>query len=323
MVTLLSLRYNYYPMEPQKPKTSAKDFFIHLASMVALYWATGSLIALLYTVIDAVHPPIYYGGSGSIAWPVASLIVIFPLFILFSWLLQKDYAASPEKMQLGVRKWLTYITLFVSGAILAGSLISVIYKFLDGQELTTGFLLKVLSWLVVAGLVFGYYLQTIRDKVGASQRKSWLILAVVLVLGSIVAGFSIIGSPKTQRLTNYDNQKVSDLLNIQSQVVQYWQQKQTLPENLDALRDPLSSVYGIPMDPQSGASYTYKKTAAMSFEICADFNLESTPQGEKVRMSNAMYYVGVGNENWMHGVGNHCFERTVDPQRYPPFNKGL
>jgi hypothetical protein len=28
-------------------------------------------------------------------------------------------------------------------------------------------------------------------------------------------------------------------------------------------------------------------------------------------------------DNWQHGAGQQCFDRTIDPQRYPPFQKTL
>lgn len=311
-------------MEPTKPKTSAKDFFMQLATMVALYWTTGALMNLLYTVINVKFPQVdaYYYGTNSISFPVASLVVIFPLFLALSWFTQKGYAESPEKRELGVRKWLTYLTLFAAGLTLVGSLVYVIYLFLDGQELTTGFLLKVLSWLVVAGIIFGYYLQDIRNKIMGSQRKVWAGAGALIILISVVLGFAVIGSPRTQRLVRYDSQKIADLQSIQSQVIDYWQTKSKLPATLDDMKDSLSYL-NIPKDTQTGTSYEYTVKGPQAFELCATFNLKSTDSNGKPRISNAMYYVGMENENWKYDAGHTCFSRTVDLQRYPPFNKNL
>ena len=56
------------------------------------------------------------------------------------WALEKIYAVAIEKKQLGIRKWLVYVTLFISGIVLAGDLVTVLYYFIDGQDLTAGFL---------------------------------------------------------------------------------------------------------------------------------------------------------------------------------------
>lgn len=302
-------------------KTTAKDFFLHLGAMVALYWSVGVLLNLLYAIINSAFPQTtyYYGSASSISFPVASLIVVFPVYLLLVWLNQKSYSLDSLKKEIWVRRWGSYITLFLAGCILVGSLVSVVYLFLDGQELTTAFLLKSLSWFVVGGLVFGYYIQDIREKIDGPKRKIWLIVAVLVVLVSIILGFLVTGSPRSRTLMRYDEQKVSDLQNIQNQVVSYWQSKKALPESLNDLRDPISNFY-IPTDPQSQGEYVYRKTGTMSFELCADFNLASDPQ-DKSRASNAMYYPEMVNENWTHGKGQGCFQRTIDPDRYPPFAK--
>lgn len=298
-------------------KTTAKDFFLHLATVALLYAGTVALLNILFRVINTAFPEVNqygYYGSSSISFPVATLIVVFPLFLFLANLLRKGYEGDPSLKEYAVRKWLIYITLFVAGAVLAGDLITLIYRFLDGQELTTAFLLKVLAVFVVTGSIFGYYLDDLKDRLSGSRRTLWRVLAVVLVVGSIVAGFSVLGTPQSQRMLRYDAQKLSDLQSIQSQVLNYWQQKGVVPASLEELKDPLS-YFDIPIDPESKANYEYKKTGALSFELCAEFNKEST----KDSMSRMMYIEPVGKtpENWQHGAGQHCFSRTIDPQLYP------
>jgi hypothetical protein len=307
-------------MEPNKSRISAKDFFLHLGAMVALYVGTGALLNLLFTIINVAYPQTdRYFFVSSISLPVATLIVVFPLFLILANLIRKGYASDPAKKESGLRKWLVYITLFVSGLIIAGDLVTLIYYFLDGRELTGGFLLKVLSILVVAGSIFGYYVDDLRDRLTGSRRMMWRIIAGILVVGSIVSGFTVIGSPRTQRLARYDDQKVSDLQNIQSQILSYWQSKSALPQTLDDAQDPLSSYNYIPLDPQTGESYEYMVTGPLSFDLCATFNTSSTNMAEKPGYSSAYYYDGMENENWQHEEGRQCFSRAVDPDRYPPF----
>ncbi len=304
--------------------TKAKDFFMHLGAMVTLYAGVIALLNLLFRVINVSFPQVerYYFGGGSISLPVATLIVVFPIFLILMNLIRRGYEADPSRKEFAVRKWLIWITLFVTGIVIAGDLITLLYFFLDGRELTTGFILKVLSVLVVAGGVFGYYVDDLRDALTSGRRNLWRIFAGVLVIGAIIIGFSVIGSPRTQRLMNYDVQKVNDLQNIQSQLISYWQSKEILPETLEGLSDPVSSYYvSIPKDLQTGASYTYNKTGDMSFELCAEFNLASGTKSEVSRISN-VYYYGIEPEQWEHGEGYFCFERTIDPDFYPPIMKG-
>ena len=191
-------------METQT-KTSAKDFFINLGAIVALGVFVGNLISLLFTVINKAYPTTTsysysYYGSYSISWPVASLIIVFPIYILLMWLMEREYTKEPEKRYVGIRKWLTYITLFLAGFATTGDLITVLYYFIDGQEMTTGFIMKVLSVLVVALAVFFYYISDIMGKLNVMSRKVWTLVSLLIIAGVIVWGFSVLGSPRTQQL---------------------------------------------------------------------------------------------------------------------------
>lgn len=216
-----------------------------------------------------------------------------------------------------MRKWLIYITLFITGAVLAGDLVVLIYYFLDGQELTTGFILKILSVSAVAGAIFGYYADDLKDRLTGSRRNMWRVVSATMVIGSIVAGFSVLGTPQSQRLLRYDSEKVSDLQNIQWQIVNYWQQKGTLPAKLAELEDPISGFI-IPTDAQTEAPYEYQKTGTLSFNLCAVFN--KSLQTVNNSTSRTMYPESMGNkpgDSWQYEAGRHCFSRTIDPELYP------
>jgi len=300
-------------MEPTK--ASARDFFLHLGSIVALYVVAGNFINLLFKIINQSFPEVlnysysYFGNGSQISLSVATLLIVFPIFVLLSWLVHKTYENTPEKKSLAVRRWLTYITLFVAGILLAGDLVTILYKFLDGQDLTAAFLLKALTVLLVAGAVFGFYLQDIRDRVSARSRKLWATVVGVIIIISIILGFSVLGSPQTQRLLRYDNQKVMDLQNLQWQVINYWQMNGSIP----------STMPNMPLEME------YKKTGNMTFELCANFNRASMMQP---RINSAPlegpYYKGgmMPNDIWDHSMGQHCFERTIDPIQYPTQVRG-
>lgn len=297
-------------------KTTAKDFFLHIAKIALLYTGVIALLNLLFVIINVAFPQVngYYGfyGQSSISFQVATLIVVFPIFLVLSNIIQKSYIETPEKKEYAVRKWLIYITLFVAGAVLAGDLITLIYYFLDGRELTAGFILKVVAFFVVAGSVFMYELDDLKERLTGNRRNIWKIVAVVLVLGSIILGFSVIGSPASQRKMRYDDQKVSDLQNIQYQIINYWQQKGILPTTLGDLEDSISG-FTVPRDAQTKNPYGYEKSGNQSFKLCADFNLEKTSE-----LGSSSSYPSVKNgESWDHEKGDQCFERNIDIDLYP------
>jgi hypothetical protein len=295
--------------------TSAKDFFLHLGSIVALYAVAISFVNLLFKIINKSYPEItnyyYFGASSSqISLSVSILIIVFPLFIILSYFINKAYQDDEHKKYRGVRKWLVYITLFVAGIIFTGDLVTVLYKFLDGQDLTWAFVLKAITVLGVTGVVFGYYIQEIRERVTKKSRRLYAIISGLIILASIILGFIVVGSPATQRLIRYDNQKIADLQNIQWQVINHWQTKGSLPDSLETIS--LSTE-------RNTNEYTYTKTGELTFSVCTEFNKQSDNNTNKEIYSRYPYS---NMEDWSHPQGYHCFERTIDIQMYPTMIKG-
>lgn len=301
-------------MEPQtKTKVSAKDFFINLGAIVALYTIVYSLVNLLFTIINTAYPQIMngynYTGSSSISWPVATLVIFFPIFILLMWLMGKEYLVEPERQTQGIHRWLTYITLFISGLAIAGDLITVLYYFIDGQELTTGFLLKILVLFIIATSVFLYYISDVRGKLTPKSRMVWRIVSGVIILGSIIWGFTVLGSPRTQRLYKYDEQKVMDLQTLSSLVENYYQIQKTLPNSIeDSQKVMNSSYYQVATDPQTHQPYEYEKTGKTTYNLCAEFN-KASPEAT----SPNIYARPIGYQSWIHPAGHFCFNQTINP----------
>ena len=298
-------------------KSTPKDVFLHLLSIIALYISASSLITLFFQYINILFPdklqPLYYSGVADfIRYAMASLIIVFPVFIFVSWILNKDYKAEPEKRGLKIRKWLVHFTLFVAAAIIIGDLVALVYNFLGG-DLTARFILKVFSFLSVAGAVFLFYLMDLRDKLSSSALKilAWAVPVVILV--SIAAGFFTAGSPFKARLYRFDERRVSDLQMIQNEIINYWIQKEGLPENFDDLKNSITG-FTAPTDPETNNAYGYTIKGKLAFELCADFNLDSN---EVLRVpGEAIPYKGAYGQNWDYKKGKTCFARAIDPELY-------
>ena len=297
-------------METIIKRNLPRDVFLHLFAMVALYWSAISFITLCWQYINYFFPDILQirYGYQSYVWPirfsVSSLIIIFPLFILASWYLNKIYKRELQARESKIRKWLIYLTLFIASLIIVGDLVSVIYNFLGG-DVTAKFILKSFSVLLVAGAVFGYYLDDVRRAEPSSSAKYYAWSTGTIILIMVIGAFFIVGSPMQARLLQFDQQRVSDLQGIQSQIVNYWQRKGQMPASLSDLEDSISG-YVVPADPQTDQSYEYylKDSTALKFELCAVFNLSSKVQ------STAKYpYPASGeySQNWDHGQGRGCF----------------
>lgn len=156
------------PVPRPRPYLDARDAFMYLVLFAALYMSAYHLGALLFDIINAAFRDpaeraemMMPSRQSSMRWSVSSLIVAFPVFLYVSWLVSRDLAADPNKRHSKVRRWLTYITLFLASGIIVGDTVALVYSLLGG-ETTTRFLLKVLVVAFIAGTVFWYYLTDVR-----------------------------------------------------------------------------------------------------------------------------------------------------------------
>lgn len=157
-----------FPVPVPKPKSqlSARDAYMYLVMFSMLYLTAYNFGSLMFQFIDSVFPdPLNarYGDAigGKIRWATSSLLVAFPIFVFVASRISKGIRLDPSQRTSGVRKWLTYITLSLAACIIVGDLIVVINSLLSGS-LTLRFVLKALTITLIAGSVFGYYLQLMR-----------------------------------------------------------------------------------------------------------------------------------------------------------------
>lgn len=150
-------------IENKVERTSPKDVFLHLLAITTLYVGAINLGTMWFQYINILFPdPLnlweYYGSGAlnSIRWSIASLIVVFPAFLVTTKFLNTSYKKMPSLRNARIRKWLIYFTLFVAALIIIGDLVTLVFNLLGG-EYTARFLLKVLSVFLISGAVFWYY----------------------------------------------------------------------------------------------------------------------------------------------------------------------
>ncbi len=293
---------------------SPKHFFLQLGSLIALYSSISLFLVLAYAVINKfVGDIVYYSSDeGAMRFAIAGLVVVFPIYVIISRVIGNMYRADSGLTASATKKWVTSFTLFVSGIVLAGDLFAVIYAFLNGST-TASFILKALSVFVVMGVTFWYYLNDIKrtDYSDKKLSQSYAVATIAVLVVFIAIGFMYAKSPFTVRKANNDNQRINDLTSIQYSLADYWQNTGMLPESLDDLKDPLSGRT-IPEGP-SGDMYTYTKTGEKTFTLCAVFETESN----KDDSINSIARYPYNEEFFAHGVGETCFERTIDENIYP------
>lgn len=341
-------------MEPKlnsESRFSVGYFFLSLGVLISLITSVISFLNLVFETLNKRFPDVLnanyqYGYSTweyeSLRMAFATLIIFFPVYVVVS----RFWRKMGEGTDIGrwndiIKKWLMYIVLFLSSLLVIIDLVTLVNYFVSG-EITTRFVLKVVAVLVTAGLVGVYYISILRNRDVLPAKFGWLwsSVALLLVAGAVVWSFMVMGSPMEQRQLRLDERRVQDLQSIQGQVIQYWQQKEVLPDTLDKLKDP-TSYYSLPVPPEfeKGEKYEYNVVAEkpLTFELCATFaapmpkgwqeygNARPYPMfegGYGGDMAMSYPYPGGGmNESWDHEAGRTCFERTIDPDIYSPFPK--
>lgn len=315
-------------LSEKKPGAGPKDVFLHLFSVILLYFSAINVGVLLYQIINIFFPdlltdyvpdPSMYRGP--LRWALATLMVVFPVYVWSVWYLNREYIRDSGKRELKTRKWLLTFTLFVAALVIVGDAVAVLFRFLDG-ELTTRFALKVITILAISSSVFTYYFWALKPI--EFTRPSWIrwfpktVIALLAVF--VAVGFFQAGSPASERLRKFDQRRIADLQSIQSQIIYHWQKKDALPSSLEALTDTISG-YKSPRDPQSGNPYEYTVKEDLVFELCAQFEAEGQSEATMpVQYRKGPEPIPVGKEpymeNWNHAVGKTCFTRTIDPELY-------
>lgn len=293
-------------------KMTPKDFFLQLGIIATLYVSIIALISFLFSVINLSLPDAssyYYDGSG-IAWSMSVFIVVYPVLVYLLAKTNKYFVESPERREVSIKKWATYLTIFLTALTIVIDLIVLMFTFLQGEQLTLRFILKVLVVVVVALTVFWANMKELQGKflgnTATMKKTSWIVSLAILAL--VIIGFIFIGSPSDARLALEDQERVTELQYIQSEVVSYWDRKGSLPESLNDLNDPLNYV-SVPVDPDTLLQYEYLVKGPLTFEICANFATDSNNELSQLQ-SKQMY---PNQEYFKHTEGRNCFERTIDP----------
>jgi len=295
--------------------TAAKDAFFYLLAFSTLATWTIGLGSLAFSLIDqwladTLFSPSYTQTfeTYSIAAAMASILVAFPIYLLVTRAIIGDAKNHPENLNSSVRKWLTYMALVIAAGVFIGDLVTVLTYFLRG-EVTSRFLAKSLTVLILSGAVFFYYYfgQRKSDEAevhpGPSRDLLMGIASTAVVLFVVILGFVRIGGPSTQRMLRGDQRRVQDLYELTQQIQNHWR----LSDH--ALPRDLSELSGVAIsDPITRAPYEYRVKQGSRYELCATFSADSKQDD------------GAENrDEWSHSAGHHCFSMDAAAQAQNPF----
>jgi len=127
--------------------------------------------------------------------------------------------------------------------------------------------------------------------------KRVLVAVLVLVVAlAVIRGIMIIGSPSEERTRRIDSRRVDDLQRISSAVEVYYRRHQQVPASLEELaKEP--GLGSMERDPVNNQAYSYRVLNAMSYQLCATFDRE-TSDGRRA-------------DFWAHGAGQQCFTVNI------------
>jgi len=292
------------PVPRPVPHVPAGEAFRYLVLFTALGITAFSVVGLYFTLIDylfydpaalPVDPDTWVPGA---LWSVARIIIAFPVFLVASWLVSRSLKRDPAERGSAIRRWFTYLAMFVAVAVIIGDFVTLVAYVLAGGT-TARFLLKVLVVAVVAGLILGYYLWDMRDTERGQRPMPGLFAAAAALacVAAVGSGLWLMGPPSEQAARRIDDRRVEDLRSIAAGVDRYYEQNAALPESLGALDAALPTP--LPLDdPSTHMPYRYSAGADKTFELCADFAHTS---GDTL----------VSDSVWTHGAGTQCFTLTA------------
>ena len=324
-------------------KTRALDVFMYLGIAISLVWSVVNLLQIVFSAINRKFVDVLSGVSyvdtysSDVRFAIASLVVMYPLYLGLSWYVAKDIEKFLYKRDLIIRKALVYLTLFVTVCTLVGTLVTLIYTYLGG-ELSIRFELKALAVFVVSLSLFGYYLYSLRRDY---SKKSYVpmiisILATVVVAISLVWSVRIIGTPSEMRAKRLDSTRLSDISRIQQEILNRVNATDKIPADLSELnnafqgyavpKDPVTKIaygYTVVQQPTFKVNYTTNKKELVTpaiFELCATFETVRNvdERGMSINAAEPMKVgmggsVGIGGVDMMYSAMNYYYEGDQSP----------
>jgi hypothetical protein len=307
------------PGAAARPYLSAREAFLYLVLFVTLYTTAFNVGVVLFELIERWLPDRlrdHYSSDYSpdrVRNATAGILISFPVFLFLSRLIGRAIAREPEKRSSKIRKWLTYVTLFVAAVVIIGDLTVLVARLLSG-ELAPRFLLKVLVVLAIAGTAFGHYLGDLRREEERAREArprptSWLArLAATGIVATLAVGLWLAGSPGRERSRQFDARRIEQLRAISGTIETYYRENGVLPDSLERLLQMPQSSVGSIGDPRTGAPYEYRTLDSTRYVLCAVFENADTLGVERARRRP---WDRPGSRFWEHGAGRRCFTLQI------------
>jgi hypothetical protein len=294
------------PVPRRRVGVSPREAFLYLLLFVALYLVAYHTGAILWALVErtwpdpAVDDSVWDRMREWVRFSVASLLVAFPVYLLTARITGRAVARDPEKRNSGVRRWLTYLTLFNAACVLIGDFIAVLLGLLKG-ELTVRFMSKAAIVAAIAGWLFTHYMGGLRrdeDEAPRAVPPSVLarVAAAVVVIVALT-GLWLAGAPGVVRKQLLDQRRLRELQMLQVSIDDYYSTRKGLPESLAQMVQANPNTSAMLQDPVTREPYGYRSLDSTNYELCATFDAADSLGPDSRRPSTF----------WSHGAGRKCY----------------
>lgn len=295
---------------------SAKYVFYYLLSLVALAFTAVSVGLIAFGIInETLASPLssYYDPSASFRFAISSLLIAAPIFYVLQGLIFKGLRKEDLLLQSPVRRWMTYLILFVSAVTILGVLIAVLNNFLSG-DFTWRFILQMLTVLLIAGIIFSFYLLEIRrhdPNEGRTGIKIFFFASLLLVLAAFVSAWFFMEAPTVTRAKKLDSQLMNSVNLVENSLNSYYQEYGELPEDLNTLKNSRTAYFSAQdlVDSDTGLPLVYEIVDQENYKLCATFRTD-TDNSEMYPESRPLY-------GQTHDAGYYCFDFKVWETKIP------
>ena len=290
---------------------AAKFAFFYMLSLVALLFMALSAGMIIFQIINKNIVDIlnqYQGrfSPSQLKFAISALIISTPIFYITSRQIYKSLLAGILDKDSGIRKWLTYFILLVTSVTMLGWLIGVINTFLDG-DLTTKFILKAITAIFIAAVIFTFYFYDIRrEEVRKKNRiiQVYFYTSLIMIIAVFVASLFIVESPRQTRNRKIDEVILNNFNMIANDIDVYYGDYNKLPETLDELIAAYSYLIDKDLsDPLTGEKFEYRVIGDDTYELCANFRTSNKED------DNDKY--GYYREYWSHEAGYQCLKQKA------------
>lgn len=299
-----------------KPVNAAKFVFLYLVHLISLVFVAVSFGMIIYQAINKfIKDPVNLYSAmfqpDAIKFGVAAILVFTPIFFIVGKYIGKALFEGEVTRDSAIRRWLTYLILFVSFLIFAGYLVAFVISFLNG-ELTLKFALKIATVLTIASTIFSFYFYDIKRKetkgVVDKVTKIYFIATLSAIVLVFVGAFFVIDNPMETRAKNLDNDITNKFYTIDQCVDQYYREKKELPKTMEDIKTNCSYLLDDTLkDKVTGKAFEYQQKDGLKYALCAEFRVSNKDEAA----INQPYYSGPESKTVLHDAGWQCLERKV------------